>query len=160
MVRTGLPLHTWGHLAADVMGPLPSGHHLFAVVDYYSRWVEIAIMTTTPNAEKTVEALEKMLTTHGLPNCITTDNGPQFISQYFKQYCESKGIVHRRTTALWPQANGEIERQNMSFLKRLKIAHSEKKNWRDELQKYLFIYRATPQSTTMTSSCTALIDNH
>jgi hypothetical protein len=50
------------------MGPLPSGHHLFAVVDYHSRWVKIAIMTTTPNAEKTDEALEKMLTTHGLPN--------------------------------------------------------------------------------------------
>jgi transposase InsO family protein len=72
-------------------------------------------MTTTPNLEKTVETLEKMLTTHGLPNSITTDNDPQFISQYFKQYCEQNGIVHRRTTALWPQANGEIERQNSSF---------------------------------------------
>jgi hypothetical protein len=59
-VRTGLPSHPWGHLAADFMGPLPSGHHLFAVVDYYSRWVEIAIMTTTLNEEKMVEALEKM----------------------------------------------------------------------------------------------------
>jgi len=57
-------------------------------------------------------------------------------------------MVHRRTTALWPQENGEIERQNRSFLKRLKIAHSEKKNWRDELQKYLFMYCATPQSST------------
>jgi transposase InsO family protein len=147
MVRTELPSRPWEHLAADFMGPLLSGHHLFAVVDYYSRWVEIAIMTTTPNAEKAVEALEKMLMTHGLPNSITTDNRPQFISQYFKQYCEQNGIVHRHTTALWPQANREIERQNRSFLKRLKIAHSEKKNWHDELQKYLFMYRATPQST-------------
>jgi transposase InsO family protein len=69
-------------------------------------------MTTTANAEKTVEALEQMFTTHGLPNSITTDSGPQFISQYFKQYCEQNRIVHRRTTALWPQANGEIERQH------------------------------------------------
>jgi hypothetical protein len=46
-------------------------------------------MTATPNAEKTVEALEKMLATYGLPNFITTDNGPQLISQYFKQYCET-----------------------------------------------------------------------
>jgi hypothetical protein len=68
MVRTELPSRPWEHLAADFMGPLLSGHHLFAVVDYYSRWVEIAIMTTTPNAEKAVEALEKMLMTHGLPS--------------------------------------------------------------------------------------------
>jgi transposase InsO family protein len=55
---------------------------------------------------------------------ITTDNEPQFISQYFKQYCEQNGIVHRHTTAFWPQG------QNRSFLKHLKIAHSEKKTWR------------------------------
>ena len=115
MVRTELPSRPWEHLAAEFMGPLSSCHNLFAVVDYYSRWVEIAIMTTTPNVEKTVKALEKMFTTHGLPNYITMDNGPQFTSQYFKQYCEQNGIVHRHTTVLWPQANGEIERQNRSF---------------------------------------------
>jgi hypothetical protein len=31
-------------------------------------------MTPTPNVEKTVKALEKMFTTYGLPNSITTDN--------------------------------------------------------------------------------------
>ena len=74
MVRIELPSRPWEHLAAEFMGPLPSCHNLFAVVDYYSRWVEIAIMTPTPNVEKTVKALEKMFTTHGLPNSITTDN--------------------------------------------------------------------------------------
>jgi hypothetical protein len=74
MVRTELPSRPWEHLAAEFMGPLPSCHNLIAVVDYYSRWVEIAIMTPTPNVEKTVKALEKMFTTHGLPNSITTDN--------------------------------------------------------------------------------------
>ena len=29
------------------------------------------------------------------------------------------------TTPLWPQANGEIERQNRSILKRLRIAQAE-----------------------------------
>ena len=64
------------------------------------------------------------------------------------QYCEQNGITQRRITPLWPQANGEIERQNKSFLKRLKITHTEKKNWKEELQKYLFMYRATIHSTT------------
>ena len=65
MVRIELPSRPWEHLAAEFMGPLPSCHNLFAVVDYYLRWVEIAIMTPTPNVEKTVKALEKMFTTHG-----------------------------------------------------------------------------------------------
>lgn len=115
MQRTALPSRPREHLAADFLGPLPSGHVLFCVVDYYSRWTEIAVMKSTTSAEKTVEALDKMFITHGLPVSITTDNGPQFVSQYFKQYCEQNGITHRRITPLWPQANGEIERQNKSF---------------------------------------------
>ncbi|CAC5385615.1 unnamed protein product [Mytilus coruscus] len=91
MQRSVLPSRPWEHLAADFLGPLPSGDLLFCVVDYYSRWTEIAVMKST-NAEKTVEALNKMFITHGLPISIKTDNGPQFISQYFKQYCEQNGI--------------------------------------------------------------------
>jgi hypothetical protein len=101
MVRTELPSRPWEHLAADFMGPLPSGHHLFAVVDYYSRWVEIAIMTTKAERRENSRSFRKDVTTHGLPKYITTDNGPQFISQYFNQYCEQNGIVHRRTTATY-----------------------------------------------------------
>ena len=33
MVRTELPSRPWEHLAADFMGTLPSGHHLFVVVE-------------------------------------------------------------------------------------------------------------------------------
>lgn len=41
-------------------------------------------------------------------------------------------IQHKRTTQLWPQANGKVERQNRSLMKRIKIAQSEKKNWKEE----------------------------
>lgn len=29
------------------MGPLPSGHNLFVIVDYYIRYIEVEIMTKT-----------------------------------------------------------------------------------------------------------------
>ena len=38
MQRTKLPVVPWEHLAADFLGPLPSGESLFVLVDYYSRW--------------------------------------------------------------------------------------------------------------------------
>ena len=34
---TELPFAPWQHLAADLLGPLPSGDYVFVVVDYYSR---------------------------------------------------------------------------------------------------------------------------
>ena len=59
-----------------------------------------------------------------------------------------QGIRHHKVTAKWPQANGEVERQNSSLLKRLQIAHAEKKNWQTELNIYLAAYRALPHPTT------------
>ena len=61
------------------------------------------------------------------------------------------GVLHRRTTPLWPRANGEVERQNRTLMKAIRIAHAEGKNWRLELNKFLLAYRSTPHSTTSIS---------
>ena len=89
-----------------------------------------------------------MFTTHGLPCSIKTDNGRQFVSEEFKTYLSENGIEHRTSTPYWPQANGEVERQNRTLLKTLKIAHSEKLNIQQELNKFLMAYRSTPHCTT------------
>ena len=52
---------------------------------------------------------------------------------------------------LWPQANGEVEHQNRTLLKALKIAQVEGKNWKAEMNKFLMAYRSTPHTTTGTS---------
>lgn len=49
---------------------------------------------------------------------------------------------------MWPQANGEIERQNRSILKRIRIAQAERRDWKEDLQTYLLMYRSTPHSVT------------
>ena len=70
---------------------------------------------------------------------------------------EENGIAHTRTTSLWPQANGEIERQNRSILKRLRIAQAEGRNWKSEIDNFLVIYRSTPHSTTGVSPAQLLL---
>ena len=57
-------------------------------------------------------------------------------------------IEHRYTTPLWPRANGEVERQNRSFLKSMRAAHAEGRNWIEELNRFLLAYMSTPHSTT------------
>ena len=126
---------------------LPSVDHVFAVVDNYSRYVEIQVMKST-TTDKVIASLKRMFLTHGLPISIVTDNGRQFISDEFRKFMENESIQHRTTTPLWPQANGEIERQNRSLLKRIRIAQIEKKDWKEELGAYLTMYRTTPHSTT------------
>ena len=99
--------------------------------------------TTT---EKIIDRLADTFCRHGLPNTIKSDNGPQFKSNEFREYCEQHGIIYQKVTAKWAQANGEVERQNRSLLKRLQIA--ENKQWRAELRKYLTAYRSIPHNTT------------
>ena len=91
--------------------------------------------------------LSKIFVTHGLPLSLRADNCPQFTSEHFTKYLEENGIEHRRTTPLWPPANGEIERQNGSILKRLRIAQAEGRNWKSEMDNFLMMYLSTPHST-------------
>ena len=147
MKRTELPTQPWQDLAADLLGPLPTGEYLLVVVDYFSRFFEVAI-TKSVTSGKLIKCLEEIFATHGLPLSIKTDNGPQFVSEEFEAYLNDNNIEHRVSTPLWPQANGEVERQNRSLLKAMRIAHSEGRDWRKEMQKFLLAYRSTPHTTT------------
>ena len=144
---TPLPPGPWQDVAVDIMGPLPSGDSILVVVDYFSRFYEIAILRST-TTEKVINSLERIWSRHGYPVTIKSDNGPQFIASEFIEYCKSVNIKPVKVTARWAQANGEVERQNRSLLKRLKIAQAEKKPWKDELQTYLLAYRSMPHNTT------------
>ena len=52
------------------------------------------------------------------------------------------------TTPKWPQANGEVERQNASLMKRIRIAQAEGVGWKKELRRYLTRYRSIHHTTT------------
>ncbi|XP_030849310.1 uncharacterized protein K02A2.6-like [Strongylocentrotus purpuratus] len=144
---TLLPAGPWEDVAVDFLGPLPSGESILVIIDYYSRYYEYIVMRST-TAEKTVAALAGIFARHGLPLTLYSDNGPQFISQVFADYMRLTGVHHHRVTPKWPQANGEVERQNQSLEKRMRIAHSEGKDWKEALLSYVAAYRATPHSTT------------
>lgn len=141
--RKKMPDNPWQDLAADLLGPMPTGESLLVVVDYFSRFFEVVVMKSTTST-KIIEKFDDVFTTHGLPYSLRTDNGPQFVSDEMENYLKDNNIEHVHTTALWPQANGEVERQNRSLLKAMKTA----KNWKKELNTFLMAYRSTPHSTT------------
>jgi hypothetical protein len=74
MKRTELPSAPWQHLATDLLGSLPSDHYILVLVDYYSRYFEVAI-TKTITTENITSLISKIFLTHGLPLSIHTDNG-------------------------------------------------------------------------------------
>ena len=141
------PSGSWQDVAIDVLGPLPSGENLLVVVDYYSRFFEVVIMRST-TSQKMIEVLVPIFTRYGYPFSLKSDNAAQFVSEEFENFLANHGVQHRTSPPLWPQANGEVERQNRTLLKSLKIAEAEGKKWRDELPKFLLAHRTTPHSST------------
>lgn len=147
MRRRELPAQPWVDVAVNYLRPLPTGHYLFVIVDYFSRYKEIKI-TKCISAAETIDFLKEIFSRLGIPVSITADNGRQFTSQEFKAFCMQFGITLFHSIPYWPQQNGEVERQNRDILKRLKIRQSQKSDWKADIFKYLMMYNSTPHSTT------------
>ena len=72
MKRTKLPTQPWQHTAADLLGPMPGGEYIFAVVDYYSRYFDVEILTNITSAD-IIKSCDKIFATHGYPLSLKTD---------------------------------------------------------------------------------------
>lgn len=147
MIRKDLPYGPWEDIAVDFLGPLPEGQTLFVAVDYYSRFIEVCEMTHT-TAKDTILQLSKMFCRYGVPITLRADNGPQLNCEELQSFCEEIGVRLVNTIPYWPQQNGEVERQNRSILKRLKIAQEVGQDWRRALDQYILSYHSTPHPTT------------
>ena len=101
-----------------------------------------------------------MFATHGLPKQIISDNGPQFVSREFQQFCVENGIKHRKVTPYWPAANGEVERFIGVLKQAIQRFRVEKVDWRTEIYTFLFNYRNTPHTTTGAAPASLLFNRH
>ena len=137
----------WSSLHADICGPLPDGWSIFGIIDESSRWPTVYVIKST-STSVLIRKLRELFATMGRPNELVTDNGPQFTSYEFKNFCKEWGIHHRLVTPYYPQANSEIERFFRTMMKNIKISHAAGLDWKNELQSFLLQYRNTPHSTT------------
>lgn len=58
-----------------------------------------------------------MICRFGIPKILKSDNGKQFYSKEFRDFCEELGIEQRFISIGYPQTNEAIEVNNRTFLK-------------------------------------------
>ena len=140
------PRYPWQRLHVDFAGPF-LGHSYLIVVDAYSKWPEVVPMNTT-TSRCTIKILMQLIATHGLPERIVTDNGPQFTSEEFKNFLNSNGIHHTLSAPYHPSTNGEAERFVQTFKQSMRCYNATSENVSSCINKYLLSYRSTPHATT------------
>lgn len=107
LLPSEVPSLPWQKLAADFFDY--KSHAYLLVVDYYSRFIEIALLRTMSSSE-TIRHLQSMFARHGIPDELRTDNGSQFTSREFQQFVQKYKFQHNTSSPLFPQSNGMAER--------------------------------------------------
>ena len=79
------------------------------VVDYYSRWFDIKELSDE-SSHSVIKALKEVFATHGIPDVIMSDYGPQYSTEAFRQFAEAYHFTHVTSSPKYAQANGEVER--------------------------------------------------
>jgi transposase InsO family protein len=65
--------------------------HIFAVVDKFTKWIEVKHVPSI-TAAKAVELIKEIMYMFGVPNNIVTDNRTQFTMREFKDFCAESDI--------------------------------------------------------------------
>ena len=131
----------WKRIHADFAGPLKNTYYLI-VVDSFSNWPEVMPMkkiTTTA----TIERFEDLFIRNGLPDEIMTDNGTQFTSHDFTEFCRNYGIKKTFSAPHYPMSNGRAERMVDIFKRSLKKMASDTTT-DQAMKRFLKTYRTTP----------------
>ena len=142
-----LPERPWQKLHADFKGPIGSKYYLHAIIDQYSKYAEVDIVTST-DFNKLEPCLNRVMATHGIPEEITTDNGSPYFSDEMGKYAKKMGFKHHSVTPMDPQSNGFAENFVKSLCKLVHTSTVEGKDPRSTLNTFLLQYRSTPHATT------------
>ena len=88
------------------------GHHYLITVDRFSNWPEVLkILPGSQNsgAAGLLRGLKRYFATFGVPEQLSSDGGPEFVSKETEDFLKRWGIEHRLSSAYNPRSNGRAE---------------------------------------------------
>ena len=107
LMTTPLPQRPWEKVATYLM-QLNKANYI-VVVDYYSRYIEIASLKDTLS-RTIIMHMKSIFARHGIPQVVVSDNGPQYASEEFASFAKDYGFFHVTSSPTHPSSNGAAER--------------------------------------------------
>ena len=103
LTPTPTPLHPWQMCTTDIF-TLEGIDHL-VVGDFYLMIFMQCLPPSKSNANKVISLLKEMFSEHGSPEVLCSDNGPQYASAQFADFCIAWGISHKTSSLHYLQSN-------------------------------------------------------
>ena len=122
---------------------------LLVATNYFSKWIEAEAFASSKDRDVTWFIWKNIVYRFGIPKTIVSDNGPQFDSRVYRDFCQELKIRNLYSTPRYPQSNGQAEASNKTLLTALKKRlDSAKGKWVEELPGVLWAYRTTTRRPT------------
>lgn len=140
---------------SDVCGPmevesLGGNKYFLTFIDDFSRKTWIYLLRTKDQVFQHFKQFHAMVEREtGMSlKCLRTDNGGEYISREFRDYCSDHGIRHEKTVPGTPQHNGVAERMNRTIVERvrsmLKMANLSKSFWGEAVGTAVYLINRLP----------------
>jgi transposase InsO family protein len=144
----------WQTVGIDIVGTLPTtkagNKWILSIVDHFSRW-PIAIAIPDRESATIAQALfDNLISVHGSPEKIVSDQGKEFISKGMEELCKRWGIRKVTTGGYNPTGNAACERFHKYLNASMTILRSKNdpSDWDTYLQAVLFSYRVSVNDAT------------
>lgn len=141
------PKSPWESIHIDYAGPF-AGMMLLVISDAYSKWLEVKV-TKSMTSTATINILDEIFATYGVPVTVVSDNGTNFASKEFKSFLQTVGVkFHKFVAPYHPSSNGQAERSVQTVKNALRAMQTSSNNLQQNLNIFLKQYRKAPHSTT------------
>lgn len=117
-------------IASDIVGPyntqdflceeFKEKFYIVTFIDIFSRWTEVDILFNIRSSDIINSFQNKWISKNGKPRHFHTDQGRQYISQTFGNFCLAENILHTKSSTYNPTSNSYAERINQQISNVLK----------------------------------------
>ena len=125
MIAHEIPQYPWQIVATDLF--VWNGDDYLLVVDYYSRFWEVAKLPNTKSVT-IIGKIKVFFARHGIPETVMSDNGPQYSANEFTRFSKEWGFNHVTSSPTYPQSNGLAERTVRTVKSTLEKARRDKQD--------------------------------
>ena len=122
--------------------------YLLVITDHFTRYTQVYPARNKESKTAATKLFNEYTLRFGIPGEIHHNQGREFESKLFTHLLKLCNIKRLHTTLYHPQCSGQVERMNKSIIAMLKnVEKTEKKSWKDHLQKLAYAYSCTKHST-------------